>query len=288
MNQKKPIRFAFFGTSKFSVIVLSELETAGFIPSIIITREDKPVGRNQTLTPPPAKVWAKDRGVEVLQPKTLKDPAVYSKLLATDNDLFIVASYGKIIPKNILDLPKFQTLNVHPSLLPKLRGPSPVQSAILYENETGVSIMRLDEELDHGPIVAQQKINIPLWPPYEHELEEILARAGGKLLAEIMPDWIEGKITEKEQDHHNATYSVLIKKNDAEINLSDSPETNLRKIRGFAGWPNAWTKFQSKNGDLRVVIKEARIENRELIIERVTPEGRKEMTFEEFKHGFLA
>lgn len=277
---------AYFGTSEFAEIILDELEAAGFMPDCIVTREDKPAGRHLTLTPPPVKIWAESRGVPVLQPKKL-DSEFHSQLTAKSCDLFIIASYGKIIPQSILDIPKHKTLNVHPSLLPKLRGPSPIQSAILSENETGVSIMRIDSEMDHGPILKQTQYEHTEWPPYADTLEIDLAHQGGKLLAECIMPWVQGELKECEQDHDKATYCHFIKKEDANINLEDSPELNLRKIRAYVGWPNAWTIMNTKHGPMRVVIKKAHIENGVLIITEVIPEGRKVMDYEEFKRGYL-
>lgn len=280
------ISWAFFGTSKISVIVLDELKSKGFVPSLIITAEDKPKGRKMVITPPEVKIWAEKEKIPYLQPKTLKGDDFENDLkkILPKADLFIVASYGKIIPQNILDIPKHKTLNVHPSLLPKLRGPSPIQSAILEENETGVSIMRLDSEMDHGPILTQRKIEIE-WPPYMEELEEVSGRIGGGELASIIPDWIDGKIDEKEQDHSIATYCKKIEKKDAEIDLSDSPEKNLRKIRAFHIWPGAFFFYQSKENKIRIVIKKAHLENGELILDRVVPEGKKEMSYKDFLNG---
>ena len=280
-------KFVFFGTSSFSVIILDELKKSGFVPALIVTQEDKPKGRHLILTAPPAKLWAQANNIPFIQPTSLKEPTVKSILSTTNYELFIVASYGKIISQEIIDIPKHKTLNVHPSLLPKLRGPSPIQSAILQENETGVTIMRLDAKMDEGPIVAQKKIAIPQWPPYADDLEELLGHEGGKLLAETIPDWVSGKIKEKPQDSKLATYCKKIEKEDAYIDLSDNQETNLRKIRGYAGWPNAYTQFTHLGKTFRLVIKRARIEDGKLVLERVIPEGRKEMDFGDFKHGFL-
>lgn len=281
------IVWAFFGTSKISVTILDELKKLGFIPTLIVTSEDKQKGRKMILTSPETKIWADKEGIPCLQLKTLRTPESEEAILSHSKngyDLFIVASYGKIIPKNILDIPKHKTLNVHPSLLPKLRGPSPIKSAILDENETGVSIMRLDEEIDHGPILAQEKINIE-WPPYEENLEKIAGEMGGKMLGKIIPDWIDGKIEEKEQDHNLATFCKKITKTDGEIDLNDNPEKNLRKIRAFHIWPGAYF-FYEKNGERkRIVVKKAHIENGELVLERVVPEGKKEMDYKSFLNG---
>lgn len=147
----------FFGTSQFSNIVLEKLINFSCKPSLVITVPDKPMGRKQIITPPPVKLLALKHKIPLLQPKTLKN----YQLPTTNYQLGIVAAYGKLIPKEILDIPKYGTLNIHPSLLPKYRGPSPLQNTILNDDkETGVSIMLLDEEMDHGPIIKNQKLKI--------------------------------------------------------------------------------------------------------------------------------
>jgi len=265
------ITFAFFGTPEFSTIILDELKSKNFLPSLIVTSPDKPKGRKLILTPSPVKVWAEHNNI----------PHIENLEIKNNFDLFIVASYGKILSEKILNIPKHGILNVHPSLLPKLRGASPIKSAILSENETGVTIIKLDKEMDHGPIIAQKKIISWTEPPYEEDLENLLAHEGGKLLAEIIPDWISGKIKAEEQDHDKATFSKKIKKEDGEIHLNDNPELNLRKIRAFHRWPTAYF-FQ--NGK-RIIIKKAHIENGELILDRVIPEGKKETDGKDFLKG---
>lgn len=285
------INWAFFGTSEFSVIILEELKSSGFLPSLIITTPDKPKGRKLILTPSPVKVCAIENNIKYIEPESLrlsKNPNIVEEIKSYSKqnfDLFIVASYGKIIPQDILDIPSKQTLNVHPSLLPKLRGASPIQSAILCENETGVTIMRLDAEMDHGPIVAQEKVDILNWPPYSDDLENILGKRGGKILADILPKWISGEIKEVEQDHSKATLCGKIEKVDGEINLLDDAEKNLRKIRAYHIWPTAYFFTEHMNRKIRVIIKQARIENGELVLEKVIPEGKKEMSYEDFKKG---
>ncbi len=289
MNPKPS--FVFFGTPHFAEIILDELLAKGFIPELIIAQEDKPKGRGLVMTPPETKIWAEKHNVPVYQPKTLRDGEALrilkEKEPQTGWDLFIVAAYGKIIPKEILEYPKHQTLNVHPSLLPKLRGSSPIQGAILEEENTGVTIMRIDEELDHGPIVMQRSVLIEPWPPYREVLEKTLAHEGGRLLAEIIPEWTQGTLKEIPQNDSLATFTKRIQKEDALLNLDDNPERNLRKIRAYSGWPNAYAFFETKSGKKRVIIKSAHTENNSLTLERVIPEGGKEMDFEEFKRGFL-
>lgn len=280
--------FVFFGTSRFSEIILEKLKEHGLSPALIITGEDKQQGRGLTLTAPPVKLWAQENSIPFLQPKKL-DSDLVGKLKIENCDFFLLASYGKIIPKEILDLPQKGILNVHPSLLPKLRGPSPIQSAILSESETGVSIMLLDEEVDHGPILAQEKVAPPAdgWPPYYSELETELANAGGNILAQTIPKWITGEIEAKEQDHSQASFTKKISKEDARIDLTDSPELNLRKIRAYSESPIAYTEIETKKGTIRIKIKKARLGNGLLVLERVVPEGSKEMSWDDFSRGFL-
>jgi len=149
--------FAFFGTSELSVKILDKLIENGYVPSLVVTAPDKPKGRKMILTPPPVKIFAQKHNLKIVQPERLAVKPPNGDLTAKPFDLFIVASYGKIIPKSILDIPKLGTLNVHPSLLPKFRGPSPIQSFILNgEEKTGVTIMLMDEQVDHGQILAQK------------------------------------------------------------------------------------------------------------------------------------
>ncbi len=285
----KDISFVFWGTPKFAQIILDELESRGFVPKLVIAGEDKPKGRHLIVTPPETKIWAEKRGIKILQPKTLRDPGIVDAIKNEAPqgiwDLFIVASYGKIIPKELLAMPRKGALNVHPSLLPKLRGPSPISEAIIREKETGVTIMLLDEEMDHGPIVAQERIEILDWPPENKILESELAHAGGLLLAKTIIPWLKGEIREKEQEHDKATYSKKIKKEDVIIDLKDDPETNLRKIRAYSNNLNPYTNIKVNKKDIRLIIKKARVENGKLIIERVIPDGKKEMDFEDFKRG---
>ncbi len=276
----------FFGTDDFATIILDELKGKGILPTLIITSPDKPQGRKLILTPPPVKVWAEENNIEYWQPEHL-DTDFIQKLTAYMPiiDLGIVASYGKIIPQDIISLPKHKTLNVHPSLLPKLRGASPIQSALLYEDKTGVSIMRIDEKMDHGPLLAQEEYQTSAWPIESGKLERDLAHQGGALLATIIPQWIKDKLQEQEQDHSNATYTKKIIKKDGLLDLSDSPEKNLRKIKAFSEWPRAYFFTQRNGKEIRIIVTDAIIQNGELSFLRVIPEGKKEMSYEEFLKG---
>lgn len=284
------LRIAFWGTSRVSVIVLDEMAREGLLPALIITAPPRPKGRGLELAPSEVRVWADTHGIPTFEPTKL-DPEFCGQLSAVGCQLFVIASYGKIISREILDMPKYGTLNMHPSLLPKLRGASPIQSAILEDapigepHETGVSIMLIDEEVDHGPIVAQEKTTIQNWPPKGSELEEILGALGGKLIAKTIPLWVAGTITPTEQDHDQATYTKKMTKGSGHIDLADDPIRMYRKIRAFDIWPRAY--FLTKRGgrEIRVVVTDAKIEDGKLVPLRVVPEGKKEMAYEDFLRG---
>ena len=280
--------FVFFGTAEFSIAVLNELKDAGFIPSLIVTSEDKPQGRKLVITSPPVKKWGEQHDTMVIQPKTLKKnlPPEIINPPANRWDFFIIAAYGKILPSSILDLPKHGTLNVHPSLLPKLRGASPIQAAILKdERQTGVTIMLVDEEVDHGPIIAQAKVTIEDWPPKAHTLRDLLAHVGGELLAETIPPWLNGNITPEKQDESKATYIDKIKKEDGLIDLNDDPYENFKKIQAFDIWPGAYFFTLRRGKKIRVKIADAEFKDKKLTITRVIPEGKKEMSYQDFLRG---
>jgi methionyl-tRNA formyltransferase len=293
MNLGARIKIAFFGNSEFSFIVLEEIKKLGIIPELIVTTIDKPQGRKMILTKTPTKVWAEDNSIEYIEATKLKDPNFLEKI--SNYNLFIVASYGKIIPKEVIDLPKYKVLNIHPSLLPKYRGSSPLQTQILNdEKEVGVSIMLIDEQVDHGAIISQKKVDISNWPIGFEELQSLLAQEGSKLLAEILPKWIKGEIAEKEQDHDKATFTKKVEKIDGLINLSDDPYKNYLKILAYENWPSAYFEADKKvsiNEDvfgqkkIRVIIKKADFKDGLLNILKVVPEGKKEMDYKSFLNG---
>lgn len=272
------LKWAFFGTSEVSVAVLEDLKNAGLTPALVVTTPDKPQGRKLLITPSPVKVWATSNNVRVLQPEKL-DEEFKSELEKEVWDLFIVVAYGKIMPTDLLNLPKHRSLNIHYSLLPKLRGSSPVEGAILTnDRNTGVSIIVMDEKMDHGPIVAQEKVELQTWPVSRTELMDAMNMVAGKLLAKIIPEWVDGKIQPREQNHTDATFVKMIKKEDALLNLSNDPYQNFLKIMAYESWPRAYFIEKGK----RVIINKAQLDKNSLIIQRVTPEGKKEMNYSDY------
>ncbi len=273
--KKEDIQFVYFGTPEFSTIVLHELKKAGFIPSLIVTAPDRPVGRKYTMTPPPVKVWADEHGIECWQPEHPRE--IIEQLAEQEWDVFIVASYGYIVSQKLLDIPKHGVLNVHTSLLPKYRGASPIESAILHgDTETGSTIMKMTLGMDEGPILAQSYF------PLERDITkpdlfEKLAHDGGKLLAETIDPWIAGSILEQEQESELASYCSKIQKADANL-TDDDNMTRDRKYRAYYGWPGSFIM----DGKLRLKITKARFENNQFIIEKVIPAGKKEIDYQQY------
>ncbi len=243
-------KFVFFGTTIDSRFALAQLERVGLIPALVIDTKDIP-----------------------------------DDLSNTDWDFFLVASYGKILSKEILDIPKYGALNIHPSLLPQFRGPSPYVSAILSDmRQTGVSVMQMSEKMDAGPIIAQARMEIAPedWPPKGLELSEMLFTEGVNLLAEALPAYMAGTLAPEPQDESAATYTKKYKDSDAFIDLEGDPYQQFLKIRAFDKDPRA--HFFTPKGK-RVIITAADFVEGKLLIQKVLPEGKKEMPYDEYLRG---
>ncbi|MFA6227091.1 MAG: methionyl-tRNA formyltransferase [Candidatus Paceibacterota bacterium] len=279
------VKIVFFGSSDFSVIALDELKKLGIMPELIISTPDRPQGRKLVLTPTPVKIWAENNSVECITPEKLKNSDFISKI--SEYNLFVVASYGKIIPKEIIEIPKYKILNIHPSLLPKYRGASPLQEQILNnEQDIGVSVMQIDEEMDHGAIIAQKKLDILGWPTGFRSTQETLAKAGADLLAEILPDWIKGKIKAKEQNHSEATFTKKVEKSDGLIDIKNGDQfKNYLKILAYEEWPRAFFEIEKGGKKIKVIITKAIWKDGVLEIQKVIPEGKKEMDYKSFLLG---
>ena len=276
-NMNKKLNFVFFGTSEEATYALDALYTKGFIPSLLVTAPDRPAGRKHILKSPLAKKWAEKYNVHFLQPEKIDRAAI--ELIAKQNaDIFIVVGYGRILPQALIDLPKYKTLNIHTSLLPLYRGPTPIEAPILAgDTETGITVMVIDKEVDHGPIIKQETYPLK-GNETTPDLTQILFTRGGELLAEILPDWLAGKIIPTEQDHSRATFTKKLKKEDGLINLDDDPVVNYNKFRAYTSWPRI---FFFENGK-RIIITDATLENDQFLIKKVLPEGKKEIKYEEF------
>lgn len=289
MSKTQPL-FAFFGTPHFAVCVLDALEARGMLPALVVCAPDKPRGRGLEVSPAPAKAWALERGIDVITPATLSDEELAADLRNTDWDVFVTAAYGARIPQAILDIPRRGSLNVHPSLLPKFRGASPVYSQILAdERQVGVTIMQMTQKMDAGPIVSQGRIEIAEedWPLKGSVLLELLATEGGTLLAETLPQWLAGGLEAAPQDEAKATYTRKLGNADAELDLAGDPRENLLKIRAFdtKEFDSPARAYFIDRAGKRVIVTEAHLNDGQLVIDRVIPEGKKEMPFEAYSRA---
>lgn len=292
--EKKKLSFIFFGTPDVASKTLDILKEKGYMPNLIITSPDKPSGRGLEIHETPVALWAKENNIECLKPEKItplfiENLSSGSPRESTPVDLYVVVAYGKILPEVLIDTPILGTINIHYSLLPKYRGASPLESALLNgDKETGISIQQMAFKLDSGPILAEQKIFIDINETKE-ELKNKLIILGGNLLCEVLPKILEKNITPKLQNESEATYCTKIKKENGEININDDSIKNYNKYRAFYGWPGVYFFTHAKAGQakkenkqIRVKIKDASYEDGLFIIKRVTPEGKKEVNFEDF------
>jgi len=237
------MKIVFFGTPHFVIPILETLES-NFEVIAIVTALDEKSGRKQIITPSPVKSYFKNR---VLTPKKL-DLDFENELIKLSPDLLVVAAYGKIIPLNILNIAKHGALNVHPSLLPKYRGASPIQQAILNnDKKTGVSIIKMDEKMDHGPVIFNKDFEILEQDTFE-TLSLRLFYEASKFLPDVVKDYVLGKIKPEIQNDKLATFCHIIKKEDGYFDLSKllSLEKLERMEKAYYPWPGAWTKWNGK------------------------------------------
>jgi len=214
-------KIVFLGTPEFGAIILEGLVKNNYKPILVITPPDKPTGRKQILTPPPVKTTARKYNILVAQPEKVRD--YQPEIENLKPDLIIAAAYGQILPKEILEIPRYGCLNIHPSLLPKYKGPSPMQTAILNgDKETGITIFLMDEKIDHGKIVSNLRFSISNKRITSQKLSQKLAELGVKLLIETIPKWIGGEIKTRAQNDSKATYTKPLKKEDGRIDWKKS------------------------------------------------------------------
>ena len=235
------------GTPEFAVPCLEGLIQNGFEVALAVTQSDKPVGRKQILTPPAVKVCAEKYGIPVYQPSTLKNGEAEEKLTNIGCDAIVVVAYGKILPAGILNIPRLGCINVHASLLPKLRGASPIQWSIVSgEETTGVTTMLMDEGLDTGDMWSRVVVPIDAKETGE-SLHDKLMEAGAKLLVETLPIIEAGKITPEKQDESLAVfYAAKLDKAMGHIDFTKPAEVIERLIRGLNSWPSAYTFYKGK------------------------------------------
>ncbi len=247
----------FVGTSKFASVILDGLIGGKYKPVLVITVPEKPVGRDQELTPSPVKLKAQESNIPVEQPEKIEDSL--SKIKSLEPDLIVVSAYGQILPQEVLDVPKKGCLNIHPSLLPRWRGASPIQYTILKgDRKSGATVILMDVKMDHGPILNQRTIELE-----EKEtgksLHNKLASLGKNLLLETIPRWERNLVKPSIQDEGKATYSRALLKEDAKINWKKSAEELERQVRAFDLWPGTFTLWEKEGKSLRVKILKASV-----------------------------
>lgn len=301
----EPCQVVFFGTPEFAVPSLRALHESGYAVTLVVTQPDRPAGRGRTLTPPPVKAAASALGLPVFQPNSLKTPEALERLAAATPDLIVVVAYGKILPRAVLDLPRAGCVNVHASLLPRYRGAAPIQWAILNgDQETGISIMLMTEELDAGPVLLARRV--PIGPEETYgELEARLALVGAECLIEALAGWRAGALHPQPQDPAQVSFAPMIRKEHGRIWWTAPAQQICRQVRAFQPWPGAYFFWRGRlikvqraraldgtgsgqipgtvlAADDRLIVQtgEGAVELLEL-----QPEGRRRMTAKEFLAG---
>lgn len=298
-------RILFFGTPRFGVPILRALHAAG-ASLLCITNPDKTVGRRKALTAPPVKQEASRLSLRVIQPQRI-DEQLMEELRTFHPDVAVLAAFGKIIPPGLLTLPKRGFVNVHASLLPKYRGASPIAAAILAgESETGITIMQMDERLDHGPVLSQRSLPLD-GSETVGTLTAALAEIGASLLLDALPRVLDGTLRPAPQDDSEATMTHVIKKEEAKIDWNNSASLIERQIRAYQPWPVAWTVYQGKKVQIHraqissmhatgapstIIAEEGRLVAHcggggALEIIELQQEGKRKMTAQEYLNGNL-
>lgn len=305
MLNRESVKLIFFGTPGFSVPALQNLIKSEYDIRAVITAPDKPAGREKIIQLSPIKKLAMEYKLNILQPEKLrKNETLFENISALAPDIGVIAAYGKIIPKEILEIPKHGLINIHPSLLPKYRGPSPIQSAILNgEEETGITIIMVDEEMDHGSVLSSIVCDLSTSAKFPETYKE-LAELGARLLIETIPKYINGQIKPQEQDHSKATFTKILKREDSRINWNEPAEKIYNQIRALNPEPGTWTiwnkkiiniisaeltSFDDNNslGTIKYVDNKiaAKTSKCYLIIKSLQLEGGKEMDAKNFSNG---
>lgn len=295
---------AFFGTADFSYDSLAALLEADYQVAVVVTKPDSPGKRGRQLLPPAVKQLAQSRGIPLLQPHTQADAIEQLRPFA-DVSWAVVVAYGMIIPPDIIEQFGGNMLNVHASLLPRWRGPSPIEAAILHgDRKTGNSLMKLTAYMDTGPIYAQTEHPITS-ETNRLSLQENLKRDGAELLVQKLPDILAGRLEPATQDESQATYSSLLTKSDGVIDWQQPAKVIERQIRAYLGWPGSTTRIMNTSatietarvierngpaGTAGIVDSELIIFCKEqaLVIEQLTPAGRRSMSGQEFLRGYAA
>ncbi len=248
------LRLAFLGTPDFARVSLETLAAAGHEIAAVYCQPPRPAGRGKKLRPSPVQALAGARGWEVRTPKRLKDPEAQAAFAALELDAAVVAAYGLILPRAILEAPRLGCLNVHASLLPRWRGAAPIQRAILAGDvETGITIMQMDEGLDTGATLLQEAIPIGARTTAS-ELHDALAALGGRLIVEALAGLSQGRLTPQPQPEAGATYAAKLERGEGRLDWGEAAEALDRRRRAFAPWPGAW--FEAAGERIKVLDSE--------------------------------
>lgn len=269
------MKIVFFGTAQFAVPILKALVTQHEVV-LVVSSPDAKVGRKQEITQSPISEMAVELNLKLANPLKLKNNTeFFEQLKEYQADMFVVVAYGKIIPQEILDIPPKGTINVHGSILPKYRGASPIQYALLNgETETGVTIMVMDKEVDHGPILTSDKLKIEPNDIYL-SLSNRLSNLASPLLIKTLDEYGAGKITPQEQNHEQATFTKIISKEDGKINWEKTSQEIKHQLQAFTPWPGIWTTWE--NQTLKIIEcsdEEAINENNNLETGTITQDGK--------------
>lgn len=295
------IRVVFMGSPDFALPALQALHDHFNVVGVV-TQPDRPAGRGRVLRPPDVKVLAQSLGLPIIQPPSLKKEEALQQLKTWAPDVIVVAAYGQILRENVLTLPAFGCVNVHASLLPRWRGAAPVQASVLYDDVTGVTIMKMDKGLDTGPILSQKSIPIPA-DMTTGDLFERLAKMGASLLAETLPGYLSGEIKPRPQDEEQATYASRLNKEDGQLDFNQPAAFLARQVRAYNPWPGT---YQFVN-DTRIKVYQAHADEAEqaqpgertivdglpawgtisgvLILDEVQAAGKSRVSGQAFLHG---
>ena len=295
-------RIVFMGTPDFAVSSLAALFDIGDVVAVV-TQPDKPKGRGQALAISPVKAYALERGVPVLQPQKLRTPPFSEELRKLNPDVAVVTAYGKILPKDLLETPTKGCLNVHASLLPRFRGAAPIQWAIAHgDQETGVTLMVMDEGLDTGPMLAEKRLPIAS-DETSATLHDKLSKLGGELLRECLPAYLRGELKPVPQPSEGVVLAPIIQKEEGKLDFTRTAVELERRLRAFTPWPGAFTTLEGKllkvhrarvgegRGEPGSVVSsgpqglEVACGEGSLVLLEVQPEGKRVMTAGEFLAG---
>ncbi len=282
-KEQNALKTMVWGSTSFTTEFLNTIMPNPHLAiSHIVTEAPKPSGRGHEVTPTMAARYAATLTIPCLEPESLTDERFLTYLHTVKPDIIFVAAYGKLLPPEILDLPKYGCLNIHPSLLPKYRGATPIQSAILNgDKTTGVSLIKMSPKFDTGGLIAQSSFDLEGNETYG-DLESFTAELGGQIVNEVIVDYVKGELGQQPQDENLVTYTKKISTADRWLNFDDPAEVNERKVRAFSPSPSA---FVILNGQM-VKVLSAHIANDILIFDEVQPAGKKPMSWADFQRGY--